>query len=124
MGRVLLAMAIVMTAFYGCGLEDASAPGDGEDRKPPEVDPERGMRVLWAGYKEPKEELSKRHPVPEAKKIIRLTGDRKLVELGGFHSCAKFFSETVRPPFEARVPYCDDRWESGWVEAGTRGGGV
>ena len=39
--------------------------------------------------------------------------------LSGFHSCAKIFYETVRPPFEARGPYCDDMWESGWVQAGS-----
>lgn len=119
MGRALLAVVIVLAALYGCETQEAQEA----QRKPPEVDPERGMRVLWSGYKEPKEELSKRHPEPEAKKIIRLTGDLKPVELSSFHSCAKFFKETVRPPFEARVPYCDDRWESGWVEAGSRAEG-
>jgi hypothetical protein len=78
------------------------------------------MRVLWPDYKEPVEKITKQHPEPEAKKVIRLTGDRKPVLLSGFHSCAKTFHETVRPPFEARVPYCDDRWESGWVGAGIR----
>jgi hypothetical protein len=106
-----------LAVLYGCETEDAPAP---EKNKRPEVDAERGMRVLWPDYKEPVEKLSKRHPEPEAKVVIRLTGDDKPVVLSGFHSCAKFFDETVRPPFEARVPYCDDRWESGWVQASTR----
>jgi len=96
---------------------------DGAQKKRPEVDPERGMGVLWEGYEEPKETLSKRHPEPEAKKVIRLTGDAAPVTLSGFHSCGKFFVETVRPPFEAKVPYCNDRWESGWVGARTRAEG-
>jgi hypothetical protein len=78
------------------------------------------MRVLWPDYNKPVEMITKRPLEPEAPMTIRLTGDNKPIELSGFHSCAKFFQETVRSPFEARVPYCDDRWESGWVEAGTR----
>ena len=102
--RVALTGAVVLALLFGCT----------------EVSAEQGMHVLWPDYREPVEKITKRHPEPEAQKIIRLTGDDKPVELSGFHSCAKFFSETVRPPFEARVPYCDDRWESGWVEASTR----
>jgi len=107
----------VLVALYGCETE-------GAQEKRPKVDPERGMGVLWEGYEEPKEKLTKRHPEPEAKKVIRLTGTAKHVTLSGFHSCGKFFVETVRPPFEAKVPYCDDRWESGWVGARTRAEGV
>ena len=96
---------------------------EGAQKKRPKVDAERGMKMLWEGYEEPKEELTKQHPEPEAKKVIRLTGDAAPVTLSGFHSCGKFFDETVRPPFEAKVPYCDDRWESGWVQAATRAEG-
>ena len=116
MRRTLLTLALVLVALYGCETE-------GAQKKPPKVDPQRGMEMLWEGYGVPKEELSKRHLEPEAKKVIRLTGTAKRVTLSGFHSCGKFFDETVRPPFEAKVPYCDDRWESGWVQAYTRAEG-
>ena len=118
MGCTLLAVVIVLAGLYGC--ETGDAPAQEESKQRPEVNAERGMRVLWPDYKEPVEKPSKRHPEPEPRMILRLTGDNKPVVLSGFHSCAKFFYKTVRPPFEARVPYCDDRWESGWVQAGSR----
>ncbi len=119
--RVALTGAVVLSFIFGCDQEeDTAAPTKGAHRERPEVSAERGMRVLWPDYKEPVEKITKRHTQPEAKMTIRLTGDNKPVELSGFHTCAKFFQETVRPPFEARVPYCDDRWESGWVEASSR----
>ena len=117
---VALAGAIVLFFIFGCGREDTAAPAKETHTERPAVSAQRGMRVLWPGYKKPVEIITKRPLEPEAPMTIRLTGDNKPVELSGFHSCAKFFQETVRPPFEARVPYCDDRWESGWVEAGSR----
>jgi hypothetical protein len=47
---------------------------------------------------------------------VELKGDAIPVELS-VTTCAKTFSKTVTPPYEERVPYCDDEYETVFANA-------
>ena len=53
---------------------NGGSSSNGGGSKQPKVDPERGMHVLWPDHKQAVEKLTKRHPEPEKKMVIRLTG--------------------------------------------------